>query len=153
MVYDTASAIEYLHSRTPPIIHRDIKPENLLLFGETIKLADFGLACYEEDAERTCLGSLGYMAPEVVSGSYSKKVDIWSVGIITFAYLTGKLPFYSMSKEEIVHLTQTCEPDFSIEKWSKFSKEAKEFTQSLLNKNPVERPNVEEALNHSWFKL
>jgi serine/threonine protein kinase len=42
LIFDAASAIHHLHSRTPQIIHRDLKPENLLLFGETIKLADFG---------------------------------------------------------------------------------------------------------------
>ena len=141
------------------VVHRDIKPENILVIednGEVkIKFIDFGLStfCLPFETKKYKCGTLGYMAPEVVSGSYCKKVDIWSVGIITFAYLTGKLPFYSLSKEEMVHLTQSCEPDFSKEKWSKFSKEAKDFTRSLLNKCPGNRPDVEEALNHSWFKL
>lgn len=141
------------------VIHRDIKPENILVLEQRnevqVKFIDFGLStfCLPFETKKYKCGTLGYMAPEVVSGSYSKKVDIWSVGIITFAYLTGKLPFYSLSKEEIVHLTQSCEPDFSIEKWSKFSKEAKDFTRSLLSKNPVDRPDVDEALNHCWFKI
>lgn len=141
------------------VMHRDIKPENILVIegsGEVrIKFIDFGLStfCLPFETKRYKCGTLGYMAPEVVSGSYNKKVDIWSVGIITFAYLAGKLPFYSLSKEEMVHMTQSCEPDFSKEKWSKFSKEAKNFTQILLNKSPSERPDVQEALNHPWFKL
>jgi serine/threonine protein kinase len=138
------------------IIHRDLKPENIMVDKENqeIKFIDFGLStfCLPLEMKKYKCGTLGYMAPEVLTGAYSKKVDIWSVGVITFAYLTGKLPFYSHSKEEILEMTQNCEPDFLSEKWMNYSEEAKSFTQALLMKSPLDRPNVEEALNHSWLK-
>lgn len=94
MVHDTASAIEYLHSRNPPIIHRDIKPENLLVFGDTIKLADFGWSNHNENMRNTYCGTPDYLAPEMIlRTTHNEKLDIWSLGVLTFELLTGYAPF------------------------------------------------------------
>ena len=146
--------LQYLHSLG--VIHRDIKPENILVCeGENpeIKLIDFGLSTFTNPGEikNFKCGTLGYTAPEVFSGNYTSKVDIWSVGVITYAYLTGKLPFFSYSRDEMVELTKSKEPDFTEEVWSKYSTSAKDFTQSLLVKNPELRLNCSEALAHRWL--
>ena len=147
--------VKYLHCSG--VIHRDLKPENILIIeddeGTQIKIIDFGLATYTLPGElkRFKCGTLGYTAPEVFTHQYTNKIDIWSIGIILFAYLTGKLPFFSYSRTEIVEMTQTQEPAFEPSDWEKFSPHALELTKLLLNKNPDSRPTSEEALAHPWF--
>jgi len=147
--------LRYLHSIG--VMHRDIKPENILVYTENnevkVKIIDFGLSTFftRGKIKKYKCGTLGYMAPEIFYGRYTEKVDVWSVGIITFAYLTGKLPFFSDSKEEILHLTQNAEPEFDMEVWGKFSEQAIEFTKLLLSKNSEYRPDCENALEHSWM--
>lgn len=92
------------------IIHRDIKPENILLESKdlnnfNIKITDFGFAkCYDplEGGLEETLGSPLYMAPEIVKKlKYDTKVDIWSVGVMTYVLLSGRPPFSGKTKEEI----------------------------------------------------
>lgn len=91
-----AEAISHLHVKG--IAHRDIKLANVLLKKDfTIKLADFGFAResgQEEDMMRTYCGTPITMAPEILQGKpYDKKCDIWSLGVILFQLVYGKLPF------------------------------------------------------------
>ena len=85
-------AVDFLHSCN--IVHRDLKPENLLLDKHrNIKLIDFGMAAYfkeDQTFSQTC-GSLAYASPEMLAGTpYSGvAVDIWSLGVILYACLTG----------------------------------------------------------------
>jgi len=84
-------------------MHRDIKPENILVnlgdFGviKSLKLADFGLACYFDDKsiESKVFGSQGYKAPEGIMGeeNINHKVDSWSLGIVLSNLVCGKMPF------------------------------------------------------------
>lgn len=80
-------------------MHRDLKPENILLEENngnlSIKVADFGSSAFidKQKSNTGCFGSVFYIAPEVLSGSYDEKCDIWSCGIIMYILLTGKAPF------------------------------------------------------------
>lgn len=147
--------VKFLHSIG--IIHRDLKPENILVYEKNdemqIKIIDFGLSTFfvPGKLKKYKCGTLGYMAPEILSGKYDEKVDLWSVGIIVFAYLTKKLPFFSESREEIFHMTQNTEPEFDMKYWGKYSKEAMEFTKLMLSKNPQDRPDCSTALMHRWL--
>ena len=84
------------------MIHRDIKPENLLNCMGTIKLSDFGWSTHTPENNRTTFcGTLDYLAPELVSRkSYNKSVDIWSVGILAYEFMTGSPPFESSTQEQ-----------------------------------------------------
>ncbi len=79
-------------------MHRDIKPENILvgLYGE-LKLADFGYSVHAASNRRdTLCGTLDYLPPEMVSSrraKYSGAVDQWTLGILTYEFLTGEAPF------------------------------------------------------------
>ena len=79
------------------IVHRDLKPENLLLdYDKGIKLVDFGLAKIIGPSEKADepFGTLGYVAPEVLKKEpYSFSCDLWSIGCIAYALLSGSLPF------------------------------------------------------------
>lgn len=93
-----AAALRYLHRKH--VIHRDIKPENILLgiHGE-IKLADFGWSVHAPGRRRqTFCGTLDYLPPEMIprsgkDGSYNEKVDLWSLGVLTYEFLVGEAPF------------------------------------------------------------
>ena len=89
------------------IVHRDLKPENILLDSQDksnldIKISDFGFACFfnPDEGLDLVLGSPIYMAPEIIQKEkYNDKVDIWSIGVITYMLLTGRNPFPGVSKE------------------------------------------------------
>lgn len=78
------------------VLHRDLKPENILITeGGTVKITDFGLARFIRTGTiaASTAGTPIYMAPEVWSGTFSEKSDIWSIGIIFYELLTGTPPF------------------------------------------------------------
>lgn len=77
------------------VMHRDLKPENLLNSFGKIKLADFGYSAHSiSDNRKTLCGTLDYLAPEIIDrSSYSKKVDIWDLGVLTYEFLVGVPPF------------------------------------------------------------
>jgi len=92
-------AIRYCHDMG--VIHRDLKPENLLYETKddesVIKISDFGLARFlpQDDYATTACGTPGYVSPEIISGKgYSKEVDFWSIGIVSYILLCGFPPFY-----------------------------------------------------------
>ena len=101
-------AINYMHQKN--IIHWDIKPENILFESkdqEDIKITDFGFSAFfdPKDGLSLILGSPLYMAPEIIKGNYyNEKVDIWSVGVITFMLLSGRSPFPGKTNDDIKHL-------------------------------------------------
>ena len=88
-----ANALKYLHSKK--VIHRDIKPENLLNCMGTIKIADFGWSIHApENRRETLCGTLDYLPPEMVEDQpHDNRVDIWSLGILCYEFLTGGPPF------------------------------------------------------------
>jgi aurora kinase len=93
-----AAALKYLHKKH--VMHRDIKPENILvgIHGE-IKISDFGWSVHAPNNRRnTMCGTLDYLPPEMLKpGSsenfYSEKVDLWSLGVLTYEFLVGEAPF------------------------------------------------------------
>ena len=148
---------KYLHD--VGIVHRDIKPENILLSDEseipTIKLADFGLSQLIAPNDNLMIpcGTLGYVAPEVLQMlPYTKQVDMWSIGAVTYLMLRGKLPFDSKDKAVIMSQTIECAVDVSGPYWAKCTEYVKDFLLKLLAKDPSERLTCQQALNHPWIK-
>ena len=149
--------LKYIHSEG--IMHRDLKPENILVkqFEDDyeLKIVDFGLSAYYrvKNFRKLQCGTLFYTAPEVFIDEYNEKSDVWSLGVIAYFYLTGKLPFFDESKEELMKQIQKSEPVFEAADWENYSEEAKNFCTCLLNKAPELRPSCEVVLNHNWFQL
>ena len=158
IIHKLSMAIYYLHSYG--IVHRDLKPENILMTDLTpeadIRLLDFGLSKIVGNEEKCTepYGTLSFVAPEVLQGKpYDKSVDLWSIGIITFLLLCGYLPFDDKhSEREIARQTIQDPVPFESKIWNKYSSEAKNFVEGLLQKKPEKRLTIKEILEHPWIK-
>lgn len=99
------------------VVHRDIKPGNIILGEDDLpRLADFGLAASEEEMLRESPGSLGtlsYMSPEQIAGHSNQvdaRADVYSLGVVLYRCLTGRLPFKALTVEQLHRLIQFNEP-------------------------------------------
>ncbi|CAD8045824.1 unnamed protein product [Paramecium primaurelia] len=159
------SAIKYLNNHKNKIIHYDLKPQNILFHLNELKISDFGLCkVLEDDNSKLQLTSQGvgtywYLPPECFHmgdqpPNISSKVDIWSIGVIFFEMLFGQKPFgqgisqEKILKEQIIVKSQSVTfPQKPI-----ISNECKEFIRGCLAYNQVDRLDVHQASNHSYFQ-
>lgn len=151
-------AVNYLHQNL--IIHRDLKPENWLVSSKApvekagLKLIDFGISKRLKAGEsaKTKTGTPNYIAPEIMNGRYNEKVDIWSLGVITYIMLSGLQPFNGKTVDEILQAVQRAKVDTERGPWKRMSNNGKGFIKALLQKNPSGRPSAQQVLQHVWFE-
>jgi len=146
--------LDYL--KTNGVIHRDIKLENILLKSNEndydFKLIDFGLATEVAEHSTTRCGSPGYIAPEILrQESYGIKVDIFSVGIIIYTLLSGKMPFQGLTPQRVLEKNRDCHICFQDETLKKISPDGINLVQRLTCSCPGLRIPPEKALMHHWF--
>jgi serine/threonine protein kinase len=155
-VIQMVSALCYLHARD--IVHRDLKPENILLTAENsglIKLTDFGMSRVANNHMQTVCGTPMYLAPEALmslqgsTDGYSKSVDLWSLGIITYILLYGEPPFDDESDVPLLVQVQQGRVVFYDD--VPVSPTAKDFVQRLLLKDPRDRMTMDQVLAHPWI--
>ncbi|XP_015197306.1 hormonally up-regulated neu tumor-associated kinase homolog A [Lepisosteus oculatus] len=155
-VRQLVTAVEHLHRAG--VVHRDLKIENLLLDeDDNIKLIDFGLSnCawmlgYSDPFSTQC-GSPAYAAPELLSKKrYGPKVDVWSIGVNMYAMLTGNLPFTvepfslrALHQRMVDKDMNPLPPQLSIA--------AVNMLRSLLEPDPVKRPNIHQVMMDPWLR-
>lgn len=155
IVRQLVGALSFIHERG--IVHRDLKLENLLLKkkGELdIKLADFGLAkLYSGQALQTACGTPFYVAPDVLTGAgYGPEVDMWSVGVLTYVLLSGRLPFAADNDSELFKLIIAGKLVWKSPQFDKISVAAKDFISKLINTDPDSRMSAKKALEHPWLQ-
>jgi serine/threonine protein kinase len=143
------------------ITHRDLKPENILLEYKQndrleIKISDFGFSCFFDPKTGLdfVLGSPMYMAPEIIKGQkYNEKVDIWSIGVITYMLLSGRNPFPGKDKKEVKFLIATKDIDLSKKSYfNSVSPQAKDFIMCCLNRTIEQRYSAKQLLKHPWIE-
>ena len=158
IMYQIFSEVNYCHKMN--IIHRDLNPENILIFDRndkgypSIKICDFGTSKIFEKGvkQKKVVGSLYYIAPEVLKHKYNEKCDIWSCGVIMYILLSQTLPFKGETDEEYIDKILIGKYDLESPPFNKISKNAKDLISKLLLNDPEKRISAEEALNHPWFK-
>ncbi|CAL5223372.1 g5877 [Coccomyxa viridis] len=149
-------AIAHLHSLG--IAHRDLKPENVLLDSEGhIKVTDFGLAKHgmnDEARTNSFIGTMEYMAPEIVAGKgHGKAVDWWSIGILLYEMLCGTPPFRAQGRQKLQKQILTSKlklPPY-------LSNEAQSLLRGLLQKEAPKRlgygtTGSEDVMHHPFFR-
>ncbi|KEG06752.1 putative serine/threonine protein kinase [Trypanosoma grayi] len=148
-------ALHHVHSRH--MIHRDVKTANILLCSNgLIKLGDFGFskmysATVSDDVGKTFCGTPYYVAPEIWRRKpYSKKADLFSLGVLLYELLTLKRPFDGANMQEVMQKTLSGKYEPLP---SSISPEMSGIVSSLLSSDPRARPSSSKLLNTPICKL
>ncbi|KAL4456982.1 hypothetical protein ABPG74_014620 [Tetrahymena malaccensis] len=137
-------------------VHRDIKPENILINKNTFKIADFGFATKIQDQNaqvlKECVGSPLYMSPQLLQQKpYSSKSDIWSIGLLYYEILFGKLPWLCRDINSLLIQIRKVPVRFPFDKpVTDFSKD---FIKGCLQFEEYKRFSWDQVFNHELFQL
>lgn len=143
---DVARGMEYLHSQG--VIHRDLKSDNLIMTDDFhIKIADFGVSCLETHREsmKGFMGTYRWMSPEMIQEkSCSRKVDVYSFGIVLWELCTGLIPFGEMTPVQAAFAI--CQEKARPPIPAHCSKEIAELMQLCWSSNPSKRPEFSQIV-------
>lgn len=142
-------AVEHCHNLG--IYHRDLKPENILVTdrGDTVKLADFGLATSDDRSEDYGCGSTFYMSPECLDPSARKPYymcapnDVWSLGVILVNLTCGRNPWKQASFQDSTYRAYSGSKDF-LKTILPLSDELNEILGRIFEPNPEQRITLNE---------
>lgn len=133
------------HAHESGIVHRDVKPQNIMLLQDgTIKMTDFGIARFSDKATRTmtdqAIGSVHYIAPEQARGDVTDgKTDIYSVGVMLYEMLTGKLPFEGETAVSVALMQLQSTPKRPREVNPSIPVGLEQITMRAMEKQPAKR--------------
>ena len=157
LIRPIADALKYMHSLG--VVHRDLKPENILCEKglKNIRIADFGLSQLVAPTVQLKLacGTLSYVAPEVLNSlGYGSPADIWSLGVIAFLVIRGKLPYTAKTQEQTVKNIQESKNVIKLDDkyWNTCSPECCDVISRMLDKDPLTRITASEILTHEWSR-
>lgn len=147
---DLISGISANHRKH--IVHRDIKCENLLLDANyRLKLSDFGFARKVEEGHclETFCGSFAYAPPEIILGEpyNGLKSDIWSMGVVLYAMVCGKLPFKDNDIKTLLSLVSS-----GLVFASEVSESCRDLIRKIFVYSPRERASISDILAHPWMR-
>lgn len=133
------------HAHDKGIVHRDVKPQNIMVLSDdTIKVTDFGIARFARSEQRTmtdkAIGSVHYISPEQARGEKTdEKADIYSVGVILYEMLTGKLPFQAESAVSVAIMQLQRDPQLPTEINGSIPLGLEQITMHAMQKTPERR--------------
>ena len=133
------------HAHDRGIVHRDVKPQNIMVLNDgTIKVTDFGIARFARSDQRTitdkAIGSVHYISPEQARGEKTdEKADIYSVGVMLYEMLTGKLPFQAESAVSVAIMQLQRDPQLPSEINSSIPKGLEQITMHAMQKSQERR--------------
>ncbi|KAG0035403.1 hypothetical protein BGZ82_005295 [Podila clonocystis] len=162
IIRQVLSAVDFLHSNN--IVHRDLKPENILLEESSpdsrVLVADFGISKLMKRRNmvlKTGCGTRTYAPPEQFNmDGYGKPCDVWGVGAITFALLSGYFPFQNDGlpvEKPPNSIAKAHEVEFYGSTWDDISSEARKFIKKLMHLNPRRRLTAVLALEDQWITM
>ncbi|CAG8480113.1 4547_t:CDS:2 [Funneliformis mosseae] len=151
------SALKHLHANG--VIHRDIKLSNILADANNeIKLADFGISSLTPTSTTAMVGTIPYMAPDVVlvgpDRPYDTKVDIWAIGVCILELLTGKAAWGRIRDDEIMDKLRRGEMPYGFHRLRKKADigwEAVDFLEKCFARTPENRWSAEKLLEHPFI--
>jgi len=150
IVYKCARALEYASRQG--VIHRDIKPANILLSGESdIKISDFGaaLTVASETTQVSGIGSPAYMSPEQVKEQpLTHQTDIFSLGVVMFQLLTGRLPFKGANNYSMIYQILNVEPPRPMEVRPEIPPRIDAIVMRALQKETTKRYQTWDEMAH-----
>ena len=141
-------AVAYFHASQ--IVHRDLKLENVMVdSSQCIKVVDFGFASIRNGSCWEACGTPAYMAPEILArpGYNGQAADVWALGVMLFAMLTGALPFAGTSEKE----TQRRILSGALEVPHNLPLHVRVLIKKVLHLNPRVRPRAADLLNDDWI--
>lgn len=170
-----------IHCHIQGVCHRDLKPENFIMISRddpyTLKLIDFGLSRTFDSKDDMVLqpkkpsdangketkrhtravlmtkaGTPFYIAPEVLTGNYNEKCDVWSAGVILYILFCGYPPFYGENNKQILDEVKKGKLDFSSVEWSNKSHQAIDIIRKMVTQHE-NRLFADEVLRHDWMTV
>ncbi|CAM9822843.1 unnamed protein product [Ectocarpus sp. 6 AP-2014] len=157
IILQIVSAVRYCHDRG--IAHRDLKMENCLYEDSSlvpiVKVIDFGLCAEMKDGvtSRAFVGTVLYTAPEILKvDGHNVACDLWSLGVMAFALVSGQFPWYSDSKDVCGQMIKYSPLQFPKEKWKGVSPLCRDFIEKCLVKKPKKRITAAQAQQHPWLQ-
>ena len=143
------SAVDYCHRNS--VVHRDLKIENVLIDHDgNVKLIDFGLSNLfnPKDSLHTFCGSLYFAAPELLKGNVyvGPEVDVWSLGVIFYVLVCGRVPFDDRSLPMLHEKIKKC----SFEIPADLSPECRHLLGRMIVGDPSQRASLSEVMHHPW---
>ena len=134
-------------------VHRDLKCENMLLSRNLhLKISDFGFARRFTDTQKlqTYCGSYAYAAPEIIIGEpyLGRMADIWSIGVILYAMVCGKLPFKDKDAKTLLSDVAS-----KLHFPSRIDDNCKDLIKGILKFNPKDRLTLDEIKSHPWMSI
>jgi len=177
-ITQVACGLDYIHTVLQHI-HRDVKPANVLLtHNGRAKVADFGLSLDLEHMNGTAQtpavsGTVAFLAPELYAlvpcsdgvaigstsshglparsggASYTAKVDVWALGLVTVEALHGQAPFAGLDRFKLTKILS--DASLALPQVDESKPEARDFVSSCLQRVPDRRPDCSELMQHVWI--